>query len=55
MRCRLNANAIVMRGVKPDDAARMALVKESGTKAVQALERIPALLATLREPEGAAA
>ena len=55
MRCRLNANAIVMRGVKPDDAARMALVKESGAKAVQALEHIPALLATLREPEGVAA
>jgi len=44
--CRLNSNAVIMRGVRADDAARMALVKQSGAKAMAAAERIPALLAT---------
>ncbi|MEO6030360.1 MAG: FAD/NAD(P)-binding protein [Burkholderiaceae bacterium] len=45
MQCRLNSVVAMMRGVKPDDAAKFALIKESGHKAGAALARIPALLA----------
>lgn len=46
MQCRLNLNAVLMRGVKPDDAPKFALIQESGRKAGAALARIPALLAS---------
>ena len=45
MQCRLNSGAVMMRGVAPDDAARMALVKASGVKAGPAAARLQALLA----------
>lgn len=43
--CRLNAIAIYMRGVKPDDTARLGLLQQMGAKAGAAAARIPALLA----------
>jgi hypothetical protein len=55
MQCRLNANAVMMRGVRPDDTARMALAKESGVKTGMAMERLPALLATLPQGEAVTA
>jgi len=44
-RCRLNANAVLMRGVDPGDEARMALVRANGPKSAAAAAKIPALLA----------
>jgi hypothetical protein len=45
--CRLNAPAVMARGVRPDDAARMALLKETGIQASAAAARLPALIAML--------
>jgi hypothetical protein len=45
MKCRLNGQAVMARGVAPDDTARMALLQETGAQAGRAAERLPALLA----------
>ncbi len=45
--CRLNSLNAMMRGVRPDDAGKIALLQESGAKAAAAAARLPALLATL--------
>lgn len=45
MNCRLNGNAVMARGVSPDDKARMALLHATGAKAAEAAARLPALLA----------
>jgi hypothetical protein len=44
MKCRLNGQAVMARGVSPDDSARMALLQQVGAKAGQAGARLPALL-----------
>jgi len=44
MTCRLNGQAVMARGVSPDDSARMALLRETGAKAAEAAARLPALL-----------
>ena len=48
MRCRLNGQAVMVRGVAPDDSARMALLMATGKQAGEAAARLPALLAMLR-------
>ena len=45
MKCRLNGQAVMARGVLPEDSARMALLRETGTMAGKAAARLPALLA----------
>ena len=42
--CRLNNMTAVMRGVKPDDSAKLALLRESGAKAGLAATKLPALI-----------
>lgn len=44
-KCRLNSQAVMARGVSPEDSARMALLRETGVKAGEAAARLPALLA----------
>jgi hypothetical protein len=44
LQCRLNGFAVYMRGVKPDDTARLALVQQMGAKAGAAGAKLPALL-----------
>jgi len=44
MQCRLNAQAVAMRGVRPDDTAAIALLQQMGDSARRAGERLPALL-----------
>jgi hypothetical protein len=44
MKCRLNGQAVMARGVLPEDNARMALLRETGVKAGEAAARLPALL-----------
>ena len=44
MKCRLNGQAVMARGVSRDDAPRMALLHETGVKAAEAAARLPALL-----------
>jgi hypothetical protein len=46
MQCRLNGFAVYLRGVKPDDSARLALLQQMGAKAGAARARLPALLAS---------
>jgi len=46
-RCRLNGPAVMARGVRPDDAPRMALLKETGVQASVAAAKLPALMAML--------
>jgi len=46
MSCRLNGQAVMARGLTPDDA-RMALLKESGVNAAAAAARLPALMGEL--------
>jgi hypothetical protein len=46
MQCRLNGLAVFLRGVKPDDTARLALLQQMGVKARAAGARLPALLAS---------
>lgn len=46
MQCRLNAIAVYLRGVTPDDTARLALLRQMGAKAGAAGARLPALLAS---------
>ena len=45
MKCRLNGQAVMARGVSRDDAPRLALLRETGVKAAEAAARLPALLA----------
>lgn len=45
MKCRLNGQAVMARGVLPEDDERMALLRETGVKAGAAAARLPALLA----------
>lgn len=45
MKCRLNGQAVLARGVLPEDGARMSLMRETGAKAGEAAARLPALLA----------
>ena len=45
MKCRLNGQAVMARGVSPEDSARMSLLRETGAKAGEAAARLPALLA----------
>ncbi|WNC92766.1 NAD(P)/FAD-dependent oxidoreductase [Paraburkholderia sp. FT54] len=45
--CRLNSQNAIMRGMRPDDTAKLALLLESGAKAAAAAARLPTLLATL--------
>jgi hypothetical protein len=45
MKCRLNGQAVMARGISPDDSARMALLHQTGAKAAEAAARLPALLA----------
>jgi hypothetical protein len=44
MKCRLNGQAVLARGVVPEDTARMALLQQVGAKAGEAGARLPALL-----------
>jgi hypothetical protein len=44
MKCRLNGQAVMARGVSPDDKARMALLHQVSVKAGEAAARLPALL-----------
>jgi hypothetical protein len=44
MKCRLNGQAVMARGVLPEDTARMALLKQVGAKSAEAAARLPALL-----------
>jgi hypothetical protein len=44
MKCRLNGQAVMARGVVPDDTARMALLQQVGARAGEAAARLPALL-----------
>ena len=46
MKCRLNGMAVMSREVKPDDTARMALLKEMGAKSGPAAARLQVLLAS---------
>ena len=45
MQCRLNAFAVFMRGVKPDDVDRIALAQAMGAKSSAAAAKLSALLA----------
>ena len=45
MQCRLNAFAVFMRGVKPDDTDRIALAQAMGAKSGAAAAKLSALLA----------
>ena len=45
MKCRLNGQAVMARGLPPDDSARIALLQRTGAKAGEAAARLPALLA----------
>jgi hypothetical protein len=47
MQCRLNSQAVLAKGVTPDDSARMALLRQMGQKAGEAVARLPALMAML--------
>jgi hypothetical protein len=46
LRCRLNGMAVYLRGVKPDDPTRIALLQQLGTSSAAAAAKLPALLAT---------
>jgi hypothetical protein len=45
MTCRLNGQALLARGLPPEDSARIALLQQTGAKAGEAAARLPALLA----------
>jgi hypothetical protein len=45
MQCRLNAMAVYLRGVNPDDPTRTALLQELGVQSAAAAAKLPALLA----------
>jgi hypothetical protein len=45
MKCRLNGQAVMARGVSHDDAERMALMHLVGARSAEAAARLPALLA----------
>jgi hypothetical protein len=46
LQCRLNAIAVYLRGVKPDDTARLGLLQKLGETSAAAAAKLPALLAT---------
>jgi hypothetical protein len=46
-KCRLNGQAVMARGLQPDDSARIALLKHTGVRAAEAAARLPALLEML--------
>lgn len=46
VQCRLNVIAVYLRGVKPDDTERLALLHHMGARAGEAGARLPALLAS---------
>ena len=46
-KCRLNGQAVMARGLQPDDSARIALLKQTGVRAAEAAARLPALLEML--------
>ena len=48
MNCRLNGIAVMSRGVAPDDAPRMALLKEMGAKSGPAAAKLQALRASVQ-------
>jgi len=43
--CRLNGQAVMARGVAPEDGARVALLRQTGLMAAEAAARLPTLLA----------
>ena len=45
LQCRLNAIAVYLRGVKPDDTARLGLLQKLGETSAAAAAKLPALLA----------
>lgn len=45
LQCRLNAIAVYLRGVKPDDTERLGLLQRLGEKSAAAAAKLPALLA----------
>jgi hypothetical protein len=45
--CRLNNMTTVMRGMKPDDSAKFALLQESSAKARLAAAKLPALISAI--------
>ena len=48
MKCRLNGLAVMSRGVRPDDAPRMALMQQMGAKSGPAAAALTALLASVQ-------
>jgi hypothetical protein len=44
--CRLNVMAVYLRGVKPDDTARLTLLQQMGAKAGAAAAKLPVLLSS---------
>ena len=49
--CRLNNVNAMLRGVQPDDAAKMAMLKETGVKGAAAAAKLQVLLASLAKTE----
>lgn len=45
LQCRLNGIAVFLRGVKPDDTARLGLLRKMGETSAAAAAKLPALLA----------
>ena len=45
LQCRLNGITVFLRGVKPDDTARLGLLQKLGEKSAAAAAKLPALLA----------
>jgi hypothetical protein len=45
MQCRLNAFAVYLRGIRPDDKDKMALVHAVGAKSVPVVAKLAAMLA----------
>ena len=52
MQCRLNALAVYLRGIRPDDKDKMALVHAVGAKSVLVAAKLAAMLAQTPEDEG---
>ena len=50
--CRLNNMTAVMRGVEPDNSAKLTLLRESGAKAALAAAKLPALISAIAESSG---
>jgi hypothetical protein len=45
--CRLNNMTAIVRGMKPDDSAKLALLQESSAKARIAAAKLPALISAI--------